>query len=154
MTSQRSSLDSTAKVLNKTRINKQTTTVEAPEPIPYDEVTDHNQFSTKENLVKEVGHRINRSDCQEFFSMRKDSLTLLSTTFESILLVEKKPILESLQEKVVLLKTMRRMNRHYLIRPKSLSHTRRSLSHTLVCAAQSRPILIQITRGLEVLLLT
>ena len=100
---QRSSLDSTAKVPIKTEINK-LTTVESSEPIPYDEsaalIEDDNKHdSTEESLAKEVERRNSSSECQEFLSTRKDSLTLLSATFESILLVEKTPIIKSLQEK-------------------------------------------------------
>jgi len=97
---QRSSLDSTAKVPIKTEMNK-LTTVEASELIPYDEgaalIEDDNKHdSTNESLAKEVERS---NECQEFLSTRKDSLTLLSATFESILLVEKTPIIKSLQEK-------------------------------------------------------
>ena len=96
---QRSSLDSTTKVPIKTEVNK-LTTVESSEAVPYDESAaliedDHKHDSTEESLAKEVERR----DCKEFFSTRKDSLTLLSATFESILLVEKTPIIRSLQEK-------------------------------------------------------
>ena len=84
-------------------INK-LTTLEASESIPYDESAalienDNKHDSTKESLGKEVERRESSSDCKEFFSTRKDSLTLLSATFESILLVEKTPIIKSLQEK-------------------------------------------------------
>jgi len=92
---QRSSFDSTAKVPIETEINKL-----LPQSVPYDEsaalIEDDNKHdSTEESLAKEVERR----DCKEFFSTRKDSLTLLSATFESILLVEKTPIIRSLQEK-------------------------------------------------------
>ena len=98
---QRSSLDSTAKVPIKAE-NDNLTTVEASEPIPYDESAaliedDNKHVSTSVSLAKEVERR--DGVCQEFYSTRKDSLTLLSATLESILLVEKTPIIKSLQKK-------------------------------------------------------